>query len=66
MQASAEPDYEKLRAILELELGKEVSLEYATGAGNYLVNVYSILLYDDEETDDKGVKLTMDTTNNGQ
>ncbi len=52
MKASAEPNYEKLRLILERQLGKTVSLEYAIGTGNFLVNVYEILLYDDEVTDE--------------
>lgn len=63
MGNSNEPDYEKLRLILEHELGKKVSLEYAVGAGNYLINIYDILLHDDKETDQKGDKINVDTTN---
>ena len=62
MKPSAEPDYQKLLAILERQFGKKMSLEYATGAGNFLMNVYDILLYEDEETEDKGDKLSTDTT----
>lgn len=59
MKPGAELDYEKLRAILERQLGKKVSLEYATGAGNFLISVYETLLYEEDETDDK---LSTDTT----
>lgn len=42
------PDYESLKAILEAESGEGVSLEYATGAGDFLIGVYEVLLHDDE------------------
>ena len=60
MQPSTEPDYEKLRTILERQLGHEVSLEYATGAGNFLINVYEVLLSDDsdDQTEVKSDKIT--------
>ena len=58
MKQSTEPDYEKLRLILERQLGKTVSLEYATSAGNFLINTYEILLYDNEVTDENDGKLT--------
>ncbi len=61
MPSSAEPDYEKLRAILERELGHEVSLEYAIGAGNFLIGVYETLLYGEEENNEDD-KLKTDTT----
>lgn len=44
MNILAQPDYQKLRIILEQELGREVSLKEATGTGKYLLNVYEILL----------------------
>jgi hypothetical protein len=54
------PDYEKLRAILVRQLGHEVSLEYAVGAGNFLINVYEVLLSDDsgDQTEVKSDKIT--------
>ena len=58
MKASAEPNYEELRLILERQLGKKVSLEYAIGTGNFLINVFDTLLYDDEVTDENDGKLT--------
>lgn len=61
MKPSTEPDYEKLRLILERQLGREVSLEYAIGAGNYLISVYETLLYG-ENNEDKDDKLKTDTT----
>ena len=62
MQSSNQPDFEKLRLILESELGRELSLEYATGAGNFLINIYEVLVSDSEVTDEKDDKLWMDTT----
>lgn len=58
MKQSAEPNYEKLRVILERQLGKKVSLEYATGAGNFLIEVFDILLYGDEATDENDGNIT--------
>ena len=57
MQSSNQPDFEKLRLILESELGRELSLEYATGAGNFLINIYEVLVSDSEVTDEKDDKL---------
>jgi hypothetical protein len=37
-------NFEKLRIILEHELGRNVTIEEAIGTGRYLVNVYEILL----------------------
>lgn len=45
MSAPTQPDYEKLRAILERELGRTVSLEYATQVGKTLIGIYDVLLY---------------------
>lgn len=43
-----QPDFEKLRAILQREQGRPVAIDEAIGTGNYLLNVYKILLKDDE------------------
>lgn len=47
MVQAIEPDYEKLRSILERELGRKVSLEYAIEVGNKLINIYEVLLSDE-------------------
>ena len=43
-KTASKPDFEKLRAILEKELGREVTIAEAIATGNYLINVYDILL----------------------
>ncbi len=58
MKTSAEPDYPKLQAILERKFGKKVPLEYAVATGDFLINIYEILLYDDEVTDENDGRLT--------
>lgn len=63
MQPTSKPDYEKLRRILERELDREVSLEYALNAGDFLISVYETLLYGEETTDQIDGKLVTDTTN---
>lgn len=45
MNVGVQPDYQKLRVILERQLGRKVSLKEATGTGKHLLNVYEILLY---------------------
>ncbi len=45
-----QPDFEKLRAILQREQGRPVTLEEAKGTGNFLLNVYEILLNDEENS----------------
>jgi hypothetical protein len=55
---SDQPDYDELRAILERQFERPVSLEEATGTGNFLINVYEILL-SDEQT---GATIRTDTT----
>ena len=61
MQQRAKPNYEKLRVILEKELGRNVTLEYAINVGNKLLNIYGILLYD-VEIEENNDKLCADTT----
>lgn len=41
---AGQPDFEKLRRILERELGRKVSLAEATETGKGLLNIYEILL----------------------
>jgi hypothetical protein len=38
------PDYQKLRVILEKELGRKVSLDEAIATGDSLLKIYEILL----------------------
>lgn len=59
MKPRDQPDYQKLRLILERELGREVSLEEAKGTGDFLLNVYEVLL-SDENTN---ATMSVDTTN---
>ena len=42
-----QPDYEKLQAILQREMGRPVGIDEAVGTGNFLLNVYEILLKED-------------------
>lgn len=59
MKPRDQPNYEKLRLILERELGRKVTLEEAKGTGKYLMNVYEVLL-SDEITN---ATMNVDTTN---
>lgn len=59
MRPRDQPDYEKLRLILERELGRAVTLEEAKGTGKFLINVYEVLL-SDEITN---ATMNVDTTN---
>lgn len=59
MQQKSKPDYEKLRLLLEKELGRKITLEYAVEVGNKLLNIYGILLYEAEENNGK---IYVDTT----
>lgn len=52
MQTTDTIDYEKLRRILELQYGRNVSLNEATETGKFLLNVYENLL-DNRGDDDK-------------
>ena len=61
MQQKSKPDYEKLRVLLEKELGREITLEYAVEIGNKLLNIYDILLYEIEAEKNNG-KIYVDTT----
>ena len=53
-----DPDYSELREILENQLNRPVSLEEAVGTGKFLINVYDILLSDDQY----GATIKTDTT----
>lgn len=48
--ASPKYDYETLRLILKKQYRREVSLEEAIRTGNCLINIYEILLRDDNST----------------
>jgi hypothetical protein len=39
-----QPDFQKLQAILEKQLGRKVSLAEAIGTGEHLLKVYAVLL----------------------
>lgn len=54
----SQPDYEKLRAILQREQDRLVTIDEAIGTGNFLLNVYEILLKDSENN----VNIKTDTT----
>jgi hypothetical protein len=47
MRPRESPDYEELRIILERELNKKISVNEARETGNFLINVYEVLLADD-------------------
>ncbi len=46
-----QPDYEKLRLILEKQLERPVLMDEAVGTGKFLVNVYEVLLSDELVSD---------------
>jgi hypothetical protein len=47
MITDTQPDYEKLRIILEKQFERDVTLEEATNTGKSLINIYEVLLIDD-------------------
>ena len=45
MKLPSEPDYMKLKLILENELNRTVSMEETIATGKHLMNIYEVLLF---------------------
>ncbi len=58
MRVVTEPDYEELRLILEKQFNRPVMIDEALGTGKFLINVYEVLLSDEETSD----TISTDTT----
>jgi hypothetical protein len=54
-----QPDFGKLQTILQREMGRTVAIDEAIGTGNYLLNIYDILLKNDKNS----ANIKTDTTN---